>query len=719
MARQMMKVCVAAALLAATAWAQSPPAPASAQVAGALTQDYSFLLDSESKKTLDEINRSLREAIFNQNKKDTTPEARQMAVTAQADAEKRLVEALEKAPGVVRVTFADKKAALEPAPPYNLPGDVGAFLFRIDRGPGPPHFVLTQVNFAESGSLGIPVESTGTTWAVCGLANVPRMRTTLRATFTQSDTPLGMALIDVMTPDQGRLKLSVLAAETGKTVPAMVRLVWKIDGSVRRPDNGIDFNPQFDHQGNNVRLANLPGRLRGIYWCVPGPIDMALPAGEWEVTIRRGAEHVPVFDTFTVSPHQTVEKSYVVRRWVDMRNQGWYSGDDHVHCQVLSASDATRLMTWAQAEDVHLVNIVKMGDIYRTFFEQRGFGKANRVIDGDYVLAPGQECPRTNELGHTLAMNISSMVRDTDKYYLYDWVFDQVHAQGGLSGYAHVLSDSFHVHRDMSMNVPRNKVDFVELMQFFTLGTDLYYEFLNAGFKITGSAGSDVPWGGTIGEVRLYAHVGNGPFTADRWFDAVQKGHTFVTDGPMLDFRVNDAWPGDQIDLKDNKPLKVRAKVLGSPEGIMPSKLEIVRNGEVIKTIQPSDPQQTELAVEFEVEPGQGYWIAARAEGSDGTKAHSTPIYVVRPGLRFWKFEDIDNLINKRLANLDEIEELVKDYTAKDARGEIDNNRVQKQFALQGPELMKRVNAARQLYLDLKQVAEQERPVRMAAAANH
>jgi hypothetical protein len=311
------------------------------------------------------------------------------------------------------------------------------------------------------------------------------------------------------------------------------------------------------------------------------------------------------------------------------------------------------------------------------------------------------------------------MVRDTDKYYLYDWVFDQVHAQGGLSGYAHVLSDSFHVHRDMSMNVPRNKVDFVELMQFFNLGTDLYYEFLNAGFKITGSAGSDVPWGGTIGEVRLYAHVGNGQFTADRWFDAVQKGHTFVTDGPMLDFRVNDAWPGDQIDLKDNKPLKVRAKVFGSPEGIMPSKLEIVRNGEVIKTIQPSDPQQTELAVEFEVEPDQGYWIAARAEGSDSTKAHTTPIYVVRPGLRFWKFEDIDNLINKRLASLDEIEELVKDHTAKDARGEIDNNRNQKQLALQGPELMKRVNAARQLYLDLKQVAEQERPVRTAAAANH
>ncbi len=139
-----------------------------------------------------------------------------------------------------------------------------------------------------------------------------------------------------------------------------------------------------------------------------------------------------------------------------MRRRGWWSGDDHVHCRILSDDDARRLMAWVQAEDIHLANIVKMGDIYRTYFEQRGFGPDYRVVDGDYVLAPGQECPRTHEqLGHILAMNITSMVRDTDHYYLYDEVFDAVHAQGGLTGYAHVNSGTFHVHRDMSLNVPR------------------------------------------------------------------------------------------------------------------------------------------------------------------------------------------------------------------------------------------------------------------------
>ena len=83
--------------------------------------------------------------------------------------------------------------------------------------------------------------------------------------------------------------------------------------------------------------------------------------------------------------------------------------------------------------------------------------------DKDFVLVPSQEGPRTHEqLGHTLAMNTTSHIRDTNRYFLYDWTLDQIHAQGGLAGYAHVLHKSFQVHRDMSINVPKNKIDFVD-----------------------------------------------------------------------------------------------------------------------------------------------------------------------------------------------------------------------------------------------------------------
>jgi hypothetical protein len=273
------------------------------------------------------------------------------------------------------------------------------------------------------------------------------------------------------------------------------------------------------------------------------------------------------------------------------------------------------------------------------------------------VLVPGQECPRTHEqLGHTLALNITAMVRDPERYFLYDTVFDAVHAQGGLAGYAHVNSGLFHVHRDMSLNVPRGKVDFVEILQFNHLGTDLYYDFLNLGCKLTASAGSDVPWGGTLGEVRVYAYLGREPFNADNWFKAFGRGRTFTTSGPMLEFRVDDALPGDELPVKANRKLRVRARAWGDPRRMAPVTLEVVRHGEVLRAATSDDPQRPEARLDFTVEAGHGFWIAARARAGDGTSAHTTPVYVVREGLRFWKFEGLEDLLAKREESLRQIE---------------------------------------------------------------
>ena len=145
---------------------------------------------------------------------------------------------------------------------------------------------------------------------------------------------------------------------------------------------------------------------------MPGPVDMALPRGTWEVVVGRGFEHTPTFETVTIASGKTVTATLRPRRWVKMSERGWWSADDHVHGRLMSDDDARKLITWAVAEDVHLTNLVQMGDIYRTYFQQRGFGAAARVQQHDYVLAPAQECPRTREMGHVLTMNLTGVVRD-------------------------------------------------------------------------------------------------------------------------------------------------------------------------------------------------------------------------------------------------------------------------------------------------------------------
>ena len=695
--------------------AAPPLPPGIVEFAGRIAHNHWYLVGPEKRADLEAINRQLREAQ-QAIRRAGDGTSRSAAVDRAGSAANRLLEQTKSCPRLVRVDLTAARPAVTPAGAIELPGDTGALLFEFKTGGDGLQYSTSWGDMAqppgESSLITVDAAPGGTTYAVVGLEHVPVARTTLLVEVRRPGRSPVRLPLDIRVPATGRFKLTVLSDDTGRPAPAMVRLMWRTDGIQRQPANGIEFAPQFDKQGtpSGARAANLPGPLNAHFWCVPGPFDMVLAPGVWQIGVRRGVEHEVVFEDVTIRPGELAEKTIRPRRWVDMRQRGWWSGDDHVHGRLLSDDDARHLMAWIQAEDIHLANVVKMGDIYRTYFEQRGFGPGYRVAEGEYVLSPGQECPRTHDqIGHTLAMNITGMVRNTDRYYLYDEVFDAVHAQGGLTGYAHVNSGMFHVHRDMSMNVPRAKVDFVEILQFNQLGTDLYYDFLNLGCKLTASAGSDVPWGGTVGEVRAYACLEKETFSAEAWFAAFRRGRTFTSSGPMIEFRVDDALPGDEIRLRAGKEMHIRARAWGDPQRMAPVKLEIVRHGEVIRTAESNDPKKAQAELDFTVPAGQGCWIAARARAGDGTSAHTTPVYVVREGLRFWKYDGLEELMAKREASLAQIEGIVAEARRLNAEGKLETDRSRQQLALQGDALLERVAQARKLYGELKGIAAAER----------
>jgi len=549
---------------------------------------------------------------------------------------------------------------------FELPGDQGGVLLRVGNEGGPTHFEVAELDLSKrEKTLTVPVAESGETWVLLSISSLPSGDTIVYLSLDPGTSEPVRIPIQLAAPEMGRLQVDIRSDDTGLPTPAMVQLEWQFDGSVRAPGSAVDYTRQLDSQARSLeqiqgsRTVSYPGLEPGHYWVCDGPFDMALPPGEWKITILRGLEHIPVMDTFSVRSGRKTVRSYRPKRWVKMADRGWYSGDDHVHMQIQSDADAERLMIWAQAEDTHLVNVLEMGDHERTFFQQRGFGRPNRVQRKNTVLVPGQEDPRISHLGHTIALNISTPVRDTSKYYLHDWVYDEVKKKGGLYGYAHVNRGLFEIERDLSLNVPKQKVDFVELLQFHHLGTELYYHFLNLGEQVTAAAGSDVPWGGTVGEVRVYAHLGDEAFSADGWFEALEKGRTFVTNGPMIEFTVDEALPGEQVDLGESqKSVRIRARAWGHANRAPIERLEIVRWGEVIRNAEAKTKGTDELVLDFELDPGPGCWLAARAYSKDESAAHTTPIYLKRPALRFWKHDEIPRLIDRSLASLKELETL-------------------------------------------------------------
>jgi len=503
---------------------------------------------------------------------------------------------------------------------------------------------------------------------------------------------------------EGTLSVEIRDKASGKVVPAMVCISSKADGSWRTPPDGRvsppastlrtfyeppewksgDIGPVrptrggADRSDKRVWRVNVyEGATDYAFWQEPAvyfvskPFSITLPAGQWRLAVEHGIEYLPVFEDFEIAPGETRNRKVVLARWVDMPKEGWYSGDDHVHHPRMKPEQSEMLLTWARAEDVHVANILRMGDIKQTYFEQAAYGKASRYQQGDYMLVTGQEDPRTAipEQGHTIALNITAPVRDTSRYHLYDTMFDGAHEQGALAGYAHMAwAPPFHRGRgeglyptwDPNINVIREKVDFFEILQFRKLGLEDFYDFLNLGVKLSASAGSDLPWGDTIGDSRVFVYTGR-HFSADNWFAALKKGHTFVSNGPMISLTADKAIPGDELNVPRNGSVKVHVRAWAPAAIGSPKKLELIAHGKAIQSAESSDPEKQELRIDYDLRAGESQWIAARVTSHNGALAHTSPIYILVDNRNFRDNAGLNDLVAKRLKALDYIAEKLKD----------------------------------------------------------
>lgn len=286
-----------------------------------------------------------------------------------------------------------------------------------------------------------------------------------------------------------------------------------------------------------------------------------------------------------------------------------------------------------------------------------------------------------DQQGHTLALNLPEPVSDMRRFHLFDVMFDGAHARGGLTGYAHVAwapawyrrtRPELHPTWDSTINAIQHKLDFFEIMQFQQLGVEDYYDFLSLGVPLAAAAGSDFPWGATIGEVRTYAYLGAG-FSPERWFAALRRGRTFVTDGPMLSLKVNDGIPGDQVRVPARGKVHIKARAWAPPEIGSPSSLEIVAQGQVVRTAESNEATRQELAIDMDFPVESSQWIAARVRTHNGGLAHTSPVYVIVGRQPVLDRARLASLVNKRLAILEYIENRLHDpkYAATYGEGEV------------------------------------------------
>ncbi len=401
---------------------------------------------------------------------------------------------------------------------------------------------------------------------------------------------------------------------------------------------------------------------------VDGAFDVRLPPGAYTVTVTKGFEYLARTDHLDMAPGASQAREYRLERWVDMPARGWYSSDDHIHLR-RSPADNAAILRWIAAEDIQVGHILEMGDFWATFFSQYVFGDRGRYQEDGRVLSPGQEEPRTPEIGHTISLGAREFVRFPRDYYSFDRLFDRVHELGGVTGFAH-QGMSFHGYRGMVLNTLRGKTDFLELAQFCVpegpLAVEHYYRFLDLGYKLTALAGSDFPWCGKgpdygfteprfaqIGNARFYTYAGQ-PFSYERWFAALRAGHTFVSTGPIVLLTVNGHIPGDSLDVASGTRLHISAEAYGHGGQVPLRSLEIVGHSRVLS--RATGQNAAHLTADLELDARHGIWIAARCDAGTGQVAHTTPVYVTVAGDGFHNPEALQRNLEIAEGYLQELE---------------------------------------------------------------
>ena len=99
----------------------------------------------------------------------------------------------------------------------------------------------------------------------------------------------------------------------------------------------------------------------------------------------------------------------------------------------------------------------------------------------------------------------------------------------------------------------------------------------------------------------------------DAWIEAIRKGRTFVTNGPLLEFTLNGLSAGGELRLPaEGGTVTVR----GSMESIAAvEKVEILNNGEVVGSIPLTD-KGTRAEFGREIEVLRSGWYTLRAYGT-------------------------------------------------------------------------------------------------------
>lgn len=452
----------------------------------------------------------------------------------------------------------------------------------------------------------------------------------------------------VANPAVAKLVGTVTDAQTGQPLAAWVRVVAE-GGSVI----------------NDWKLSSdMPG------FACDGAFSVEVPAGKVKVAVHRRASHQWGILEFDAKAGQTVEHTFALKPWIDLRSKGWYCGDSHNHVNV----PVKKLVGYARALGVDYLDLCQ-GWAYpgkeKTVTGEQMQRYLAEHSTADLHLHFGAERPKTR-YGHTWWINLAPfelphaeyMGWHDVSYYDFSGKFTEpvtdvrkqfpfrnelnfraharYRARGGAAIAAHPTSwwtdkpDCTLIATNITAELPFSLLAGGLIDGMVVMGYDpdhifyqnLWFNLLNEGYDLPGLAESDgcVTGKHRIGRMASYIQSP----AADRGYSpantvaGLRKGRITLSSGPVAMLSVNDGeyQMGDHVPA-DGTPVHLCIEVWADPDPEQfISHVIVYRNGAIYRHIdltknaspQPMRQFRTRLAV---AEAGDRAWYVVKAYGAD------------------------------------------------------------------------------------------------------
>jgi hypothetical protein len=463
------------------------------------------------------------------------------------------------------------------------------------------------------------------------------------------------------------LRGTIVDAATGKPLAARLYIrsadgKWHVAASADPTGKAVTYDIERGPQSFE-RHTTLPAH----------GFTADLPPGKYTLTAERGKEYLPAEATIEIgAAPASVELK--LRRWINMAERGWYSGDTHVHRTL------EELPTAMLADDVNVA-------LPLTYWVTKA---STPPAQGDKNLPPPE--PKL------IAVSPQHVIWPLNTEYEIFTVGGKQHTLGAVFGLGHktvlergappVRPIAEQVHREGGLLdldkhnwpwsmalVPVMNVDLYELANNHHWRTDFffrqfgegvpaymkighdpaglderawtefgfqnYYALLNCGFCLMPTAGTasgvhPVP----LGWGRVYVHCPEG-FSYENWMKGLAEGRSFVTTGPLLLMTVDGEPAKNRFEQSEGAHTYDVRMEMRSTQGSW--RIELVRDGNVVsratsQTEGPNAdaPDMSPKEVRYRLEVAESTWIAARCfevlPNGRERFAHTAPVFIDVPG---------------------------------------------------------------------------------------